>query len=77
MGRLAQADKRRGRVVAIAADGGLWALPEVERLPPWEWRQATRIHTDLSLTKSRCCCGALTETAMGRHLPDRFPVALP
>ena len=24
------------------AKRGLWALPEAERIPPWEWRQASR-----------------------------------
>lgn len=23
---------------------GLWALPEADRLPPWEWRAAARLH---------------------------------
>ena len=27
---------------ARAARRGLWALPEVERIPPWEWRAARR-----------------------------------
>lgn len=27
---------------ARAARRGLWALPEAERQPPWEWRQAER-----------------------------------
>ncbi len=27
---------------ARAARAGLWGLPESERVPPWEWREATR-----------------------------------
>ena len=27
---------------ARAARRGLWALPEAERVPPWEWRAAER-----------------------------------
>jgi endonuclease YncB( thermonuclease family) len=27
---------------ARAARRGLWALPEAERAPPWEWRAANR-----------------------------------
>jgi endonuclease YncB( thermonuclease family) len=27
---------------ARAAGSGLWALPEAQRVPPWEWRQASR-----------------------------------
>jgi endonuclease YncB( thermonuclease family) len=27
---------------AREARRGLWALPEVERMPPWEWRAAAR-----------------------------------
>jgi len=27
---------------ARAARAGLWSLPENERVPPWEWRQAAR-----------------------------------
>lgn len=27
---------------ARAAKRGLWALPEAERMPPWEWRKAAR-----------------------------------
>ena len=27
---------------ARAAKRGLWALPESQRIPPWEWRQAER-----------------------------------
>ncbi|WP_369412621.1 thermonuclease family protein [Neoroseomonas alba] len=29
---------------ARAARRGLWALPEAERIPPWEWRAAARRH---------------------------------
>jgi endonuclease YncB( thermonuclease family) len=28
---------------AKAAKRGLWALPEAERIPPWEWRRGSRI----------------------------------
>lgn len=33
---------------------GLWALPEVERMPPWEWRAAERLHahTEIKATAS-------------------------
>lgn len=27
---------------AQAARRGLWALPEAQRVPPWEWRAAKR-----------------------------------
>ena len=27
---------------ARAARAGLWGLPEAERVPPWEWREAAR-----------------------------------
>ena len=27
---------------ARSARRGLWALPETERVPPWEWRAAVR-----------------------------------
>jgi endonuclease YncB( thermonuclease family) len=27
---------------ARAARRGLWALPEAERVPPWDWRAAER-----------------------------------
>ncbi|MDJ0846813.1 MAG: thermonuclease family protein [Myxococcota bacterium] len=30
---------------ARAAGRGLWALPEAERVPPWEWRRARRSST--------------------------------
>jgi endonuclease YncB( thermonuclease family) len=35
---------------ARSARRGLWALPEAERTPPWEWRAATRAsraHVDM------------------------------
>src|SRR3954453_8529377 len=35
---------------ARSARRGLWALPETERLPPWEWRAAareSRTHVDM------------------------------
>ena len=35
---------------ARSARRGLWALPETERLPPWEWRAAareSRTHVDI------------------------------
>ena len=28
---------------ARAARRGLWALPEAERMPPWEWRRKGRL----------------------------------
>ena len=31
---------------ARAARRGLWALPEAERLPPWEWRRRARAERD-------------------------------
>lgn len=38
---------RRPELIALEAEArdsrtGLWALPEADRLPPWQWRQAER-----------------------------------
>ena len=32
---------------ARAARAGLWGLPEAERVPPWEWREAAAVATPL------------------------------
>nr|WP_273808927.1 MULTISPECIES: excalibur calcium-binding domain-containing protein [unclassified Pseudomonas] len=29
-------------VSLVSVTAGLWALPEAERVPPWEWRRAAR-----------------------------------
>jgi endonuclease YncB( thermonuclease family) len=31
---------------------GLWALPEYERVPPWEWRQGSRVPTQQDTKRS-------------------------
>jgi Excalibur calcium-binding domain/Staphylococcal nuclease homologue len=45
---------------ARAAKRGLWALPEAERTPPWEWRQASRTAKPRasSTNQASLSCGA-------------------
>lgn len=44
---------------ARAARRGLWSLPEAQRVPPWEWRQAERESgaADRSVATSFRCAG--------------------
>ena len=42
---------------ARAAKRGLWALPETERMPPWEWRKAGKDQRDLASTERRTGTG--------------------
>jgi endonuclease YncB( thermonuclease family) len=45
---------------ARAARRGLWALPEQERVPPWDWRHGEREAGAASAEPSGFACGAKT-----------------
>jgi endonuclease YncB( thermonuclease family) len=38
---------------ARSARRGLWALPETERTPPWEWRPAARASRTSTMPEAR------------------------
>ncbi|WP_431268918.1 thermonuclease family protein [Dankookia sp. P2] len=42
---------------ARAARRGLWALPEAERLPPWEWRRRAKAERDAEPGQRRAAPG--------------------
>lgn len=64
---------------AKAAKRGLWALPEAEQVPPWEWRHETKgqspaqptastpTPTPASACGSKRTCGQMANCAEARH----------
>jgi endonuclease YncB( thermonuclease family) len=49
------------QMISKASARGIWALSDIERVPPWEWRQGKRIGTrDYSIPAKAYSCGSKT-----------------
>jgi len=72
---------------AKAAKRGLWSLPEAERTPPWEWRQADRAGGSAggsgsaaapavpkTSAKGFTCAGRTSSRVTSRHLATGKPI---